>query len=327
MKIPSADRISTYFFIYLISIACLPPLFSGTCSADIIYFKNGRELEGKVTRRDAQTIEIDLGFGLITFPRSQVEKIARQTFKPAQRSYYSSENSSGNSTQTRQVKNRLPGDYERIYDDIPHIADMKGLHVSYEYFPVQGKNLEEVIEFLKVKGPLIEKVRAAGITSIVPKLSFKVSLQFDKACLENISVEGENTIYLPRWIPPPDTPVEEVGYWEAFLKEIWLHEYNHVRINNGGLEAIRQALAQLQHPIMTRETDELNALIKQVDAEAHQKLNDIWRDTCQKQFNYDRADNAYGALDRASWAKPIRAQSTAPTAVEPSTRSAAGQQH
>lgn len=44
-------------------------------NADTLYLKNGRSIDGLVKNEDEQDIELDVGFGMIKFPKSQIERI------------------------------------------------------------------------------------------------------------------------------------------------------------------------------------------------------------------------------------------------------------
>jgi len=53
--------------------------FYAAAQADTLYLKNGRTLEGIIKREDAGLVELEVGFGTITFEKSQLKEIRRST--------------------------------------------------------------------------------------------------------------------------------------------------------------------------------------------------------------------------------------------------------
>ena len=67
-----------YKNIIYISLTFLVILFSAlTAGADTIFLKNGNSLEGFIKSEDAERVELDLGFGSITFYKNTVKRIYR----------------------------------------------------------------------------------------------------------------------------------------------------------------------------------------------------------------------------------------------------------
>lgn len=55
--------------------------FTAAVSADIVYLKNGRSVEGIIQKEDADNVVLFIGFGTVTFPRPQVQAIKRSGAK------------------------------------------------------------------------------------------------------------------------------------------------------------------------------------------------------------------------------------------------------
>ncbi|MCU0666562.1 MAG: TIGR02281 family clan AA aspartic protease [Candidatus Omnitrophica bacterium] len=51
----------------------------GIACADTLYLKNGRTLEGLVKFENDKSVELDVGFGTVTFERAAVEKVERSS--------------------------------------------------------------------------------------------------------------------------------------------------------------------------------------------------------------------------------------------------------
>jgi len=48
-------------------------------SADTLYLKNGRNIEGLIKAEDEQGVDLEVGFGTVRFSRSQIERIERSS--------------------------------------------------------------------------------------------------------------------------------------------------------------------------------------------------------------------------------------------------------
>jgi clan AA aspartic protease (TIGR02281 family) len=60
------------FFTFLAIIFVVSPL-----SADTIYLKNGRTIEGFITEDKPESIQVDVGFGKVGLKRSEIESVSR----------------------------------------------------------------------------------------------------------------------------------------------------------------------------------------------------------------------------------------------------------
>jgi len=75
MKILLRIFIFTFFLLSIVSAA----------SADIIYLKNGRQLEGIITKETNDYIELKVGFGSVKFYRAEIERTQRSSEKERQK--------------------------------------------------------------------------------------------------------------------------------------------------------------------------------------------------------------------------------------------------
>jgi clan AA aspartic protease (TIGR02281 family) len=58
--------------------------FQGAASADTLFLKNGRKLEGIIKNIDGQEVELEYLTGSVKFDRSRIERIERSTFKESE---------------------------------------------------------------------------------------------------------------------------------------------------------------------------------------------------------------------------------------------------
>lgn len=54
-------------------------------SADMVYLKNGRRIEGIIAKEDERSVELNMGFGTVTFQRLQIKNIKRSSFEDSSR--------------------------------------------------------------------------------------------------------------------------------------------------------------------------------------------------------------------------------------------------
>jgi len=59
------------------AIFFLTVFFAAGANADTIYLKNGGVVEGIVEKEDESKIEVNMGFGSVTFQRKQVKNVER----------------------------------------------------------------------------------------------------------------------------------------------------------------------------------------------------------------------------------------------------------
>ncbi len=65
------------FFAMLLGLGAFISIFSSSLRADIIFFKDGRKLEGIVKKETPDFVELDLGFGKAKFEKAQIDHVQR----------------------------------------------------------------------------------------------------------------------------------------------------------------------------------------------------------------------------------------------------------
>ncbi|MFH1245992.1 MAG: retropepsin-like aspartic protease [Candidatus Omnitrophota bacterium] len=69
----------------IISILVLSFLLCGAVSADVLYLRNGRHIEGIIKSDDGERVELDVGFGTVKFDWNTIEKVEKSSFEEIQR--------------------------------------------------------------------------------------------------------------------------------------------------------------------------------------------------------------------------------------------------
>jgi predicted esterase len=72
IEIAMMKKIFIFVFLFVTS-------FISEIKADTIYLKNGRSMEGLITREDEERVELDIGIGKVTFTRSDIERISKSS--------------------------------------------------------------------------------------------------------------------------------------------------------------------------------------------------------------------------------------------------------
>jgi clan AA aspartic protease (TIGR02281 family) len=67
-----------WFGLMCVVAVCFLALEAG---ADTIYLKNGRNIVGTIKKEDAESLQLDIGFGVVGFRKSEIDSIYRSTFE------------------------------------------------------------------------------------------------------------------------------------------------------------------------------------------------------------------------------------------------------
>ncbi|MDD4900240.1 MAG: retropepsin-like aspartic protease [Candidatus Omnitrophica bacterium] len=111
-------------------------LLLGLCAqsssyADILYLNNGEALEGFVAREEKNSIEFDLGYGVVTFGRSEIKRIYKSGAEEsaAIRKRWEKEklNAQENATQALTVRSKLKRQWEKEQARIDEEARLEEL--------------------------------------------------------------------------------------------------------------------------------------------------------------------------------------------------------
>ena len=66
--------------VMLLSLLCLS-VWVAESKADTVYLKNGRNISGLIKKQDKRNVELEVGFGTVTFDRKDIERISTSTLE------------------------------------------------------------------------------------------------------------------------------------------------------------------------------------------------------------------------------------------------------
>ncbi|MBI5574440.1 MAG: DUF922 domain-containing protein [Elusimicrobia bacterium] len=238
--------------------------------------------------------EVEFSFGSMKFSSSDVKKYEKCKYDPK------TKNSAAVSGKNR----RHSSDKFKMYKDIPFYADLGYSKLEYEYYNISGQNFEEAYSNVCTVGPKIDENRAIATCSVKPRFTFKIREENGVVKIMDITISYTNKIMLPYWNVPENVDEQELYYWEAFLKEVWNHEYRHAQINNDGLSRIKNTIESISiSPDLGFSHVEIPKAQKKVDEEVHKIIDTIWKEIRVLQEGFDKIER--GTLFRKiDWAKP-----------------------
>ncbi|MDO8735402.1 MAG: DUF922 domain-containing protein [Elusimicrobiota bacterium] len=277
--------------IFIVSVFILSGNF---LFCDKIYFKNGKTMEGKVVSYDNEFIEVEFSFGSIKFSSKDVKRYEKCKYDPKT-----------NKSAVGSGKNRRhSSDKFKMYKDIPFYADLGYSKLEYEYYNISGQNFEEAYSNVSMVGPKIDENRAIATCSVKPRITFKISEENGVVKIKDVTISYTNKIMLPYWNVPENVDEQELYYWEAFLKEVWNHEYRHAQINNDGLSRIKNTIENIRiNPDLGFGHVEIPKAQKKAEEEIRKIIDNIWKETMMLQEGFDKIER--GTLFRKiDWAKP-----------------------
>lgn len=76
---PGINLISKYAFIFAGASFLILSSFESPASADTLYLKNGRSIEGLIKKESADEVDLEISFGSMKFSKKQIERIARSS--------------------------------------------------------------------------------------------------------------------------------------------------------------------------------------------------------------------------------------------------------
>lgn len=147
------------FIFILLGIICL---FSPAC-ADMLYLNNGETLEGFVQKEGKDSIEFDLGYGVITFGSSEIKRI-----------YKSSPEESAS------IRRRWENEKSRVQENANRALEVRSkLRAQWEKEQARAEEEERLKEILKPKEASFTKESDQIMVSALLNDSAKASLVLD----------------------------------------------------------------------------------------------------------------------------------------------------
>ncbi|MFZ3324133.1 MAG: DUF922 domain-containing protein [Usitatibacter sp.] len=152
-----------------------------------------------------------------------------------------------------------------------------------EYYDVHGTTWDELVNQINTKGP--EGFWGNAGTKISYKYRSRGTA--NSCVIENVTVNTDSTVRLPRWVNRNEAPAKLQAYWDGVLRSLDLHERGHVKISLDSARELERTLKAIpQQPTC----DGLDTL-------AGQQAQRILNEHSRKQDLYD-AETDHG---RRQW--------------------------
>jgi predicted secreted Zn-dependent protease len=153
-----------------------------------------------------------------------------------------------------------------------------------ESFDIHGNTARQLRDDLTRRGPVGE-TGIPGDAYTEYRIAWKFSMRMnDGVCrVDNVVVDLDVTMQLPRWVPPAGTSPQLVDTWKRFSRDLRAHEDGHYRLAMAAAEEVRR---KLQARIRAPSCDRLKAKL-------NDRANDVLREYRERQHRYD-LDTDYG---------------------------------
>jgi predicted secreted Zn-dependent protease len=147
-----------------------------------------------------------------------------------------------------------------------------------EYFDLQGSTARELRADLSRVGPVGETgIRGDGYTEYRIAWRFSMTLKDDTCRAQDVEVDLDVVMKLPRWQPPAGASAELHDTWKRFSADLREHEDGHLRIARSAAKAVKRRLKG------RGEADSCEALKASMNTAA----TDVLREYRGKQHAYD----------------------------------------
>jgi predicted secreted Zn-dependent protease len=112
-----------------------------------------------------------------------------------------------------------------------------------EYFELHGSSAPELRADLSRRGPVGETgVRGDGYTEYRIAWRFAITIKDDVCSAQDVAVDMEVTMQLPRWTPPAGVPSDLLETWDRFSHDLRKHEDGHHKIARSAARAVKRKL-------------------------------------------------------------------------------------
>lgn len=174
--------------------------------------------------------------------------------------------------------------------------------VSYDYYPVFGKNIQEALAYTNMNGPFdsIEKKNYAAQTKWNLGWSYKIDSSYRiegpqvyvSLNLFDIELRSDIMVLLPMLAENMALNYHEQKLWENFMQGLLEHEHDHVKITKDALywdDALKKISAIKELTLNYDPRSNLNAVIKDaVEAETLKIGHDLIMTLKARNDEYDR---------------------------------------
>lgn len=142
-----------------------------------------------------------------------------------------------------------------------------GVETRYEFYDVEGANLEQLSAALRQKGPRDEDGKGRfAYTDWSVKWGWRKAGELG-VDLNSVKLECKATILLPRLKPATTLSADSIHAWHAFVERTREHELSHLRHVELGAPRIIRALADEQRGSGVLTSARANQIAKGIVAE------------------------------------------------------------
>ena len=220
-------RITSKRIVFIISIFTLASLKT-LAFADTVYLKNGRTIEGLVKKENNDKLELDVGFGTVTFRRDEIIRVVKSTPQDVPRikqKWQNQKNEADKRELTRQLDIEKDKESQRI-----------------ELVQNQGAIFVDALINNKAHATLVLDT-GASITAITEKVAAKLGIKMSSVketlqvqladgrkveakviVLENIKIKNVETYNVAAAIIP--NTVGDAGFKDGLLGMSFLKNFN-----------------------------------------------------------------------------------------------------
>jgi predicted secreted Zn-dependent protease len=130
-----------------------------------------------------------------------------------------------------------------------------GLHwtVTEQRYPVSGRRTEDVMRYLRFKGPLGSgHQRAHGLTTYHLGPRWLPVRESDRCVIRDARVEATVIIQLPLWTRAGEASEHDRWQWSAFLTQLVDHEHGHRDLTLRAATALAISIRRARAPTCPR---------------------------------------------------------------------------
>jgi len=196
--------------------------FFGNLQADTIFLKNGRRIEGFIKKEGQNSIELDVGFGMVKFKRDEIVRIYRSTPEESAEIYQKWEKRKQEAEKIRLEKDREPR-YVEIEQKNGHIvvdAILNGKVHALLFLDTGASVVVLTSKVAKDLGLNLDSIKA----NIQLQLADGRKINAKYMILETVKVQGVEAKRVETAILPDD--VGGTGFKDGLLGMSFLRRFN-----------------------------------------------------------------------------------------------------
>ncbi len=181
--------------LFFVPMFFLTVVFYATCLlADTVTLKSGRKIEGTVEREDANGLELNVGYGTVTFSKKEVLKVTRTTPEQSQQLWnewdqMKKDRKAKGDAELAVIRERRDREYTQMIEELKRKASVTQGSGQKIATITRGKNIYVKVLFNnKIEGTLIVDTGAAYVT-LSQNIARKLGIDFTDSKLKKIKLQ------------------------------------------------------------------------------------------------------------------------------------------